>query len=135
MAESTPEPTSSHVQSQKNFTPAGMWRLALFAVVLAISLSLGLAVGYDGRTPEFNPTSAYSVLDTNRTVISFLICVGSEVNISMSQITVWTDLLSVDAIAGSMVLDWTLVDDTACNATQSPPCPGPNSTVDFYFDA
>jgi len=52
------------------------------------------------------------------------------------QITLATDLIAVDATEGTMTLDWSFMYDTACDATQNPPCPSlnPNSTVDIFFD-
>jgi len=58
-------------------------------------------------------------------------------NLSQIQLSLQSNLVAVDAVSGTMTLDWTVLSDTACSASWSPPCPSvnPNSTVDFFFDA
>lgn len=43
-------------------------RLWLCALVFVVSLVLGISIGYSERTPEFNPTAAYSPINTSRIV-------------------------------------------------------------------
>jgi hypothetical protein len=53
------------------------------------------------------------------------------------QITLSSDLVAVDALTGTMTIDWAFTADTACDSTKVPPCPAlnPNATAEIFFDA
>lgn len=49
-------------------------RIALWIGVSALAATLGISVGFSGRTPEFNPTASnasnYSIVNISRIVIN-----------------------------------------------------------------
>jgi len=82
--------------------------------MLTACLVAGMTVGWDSRIYNLR------VADSNSTAWS-----GRIVRFDV-------DLVSVDADAGSMVLDWYVHDDSLCSDTQSPVC---SVYVDIFFDS
>lgn len=116
-------------------------RIIFCALVFVLAVGLGISVGFTQRTAEFNPTHPLRPPVNNRIVCAVIgrISILIHVHVFYFQITLSTDLIAIDATAGTMTLDWSFMSDTACNSTQNSqnsPCPGhnPNSTVDIYFD-
>lgn len=91
-------------------------RILLCVVIGVLSLVLCVTVGYTQRTPNFNLTSSSKLATTSRII------------------TLGVDLINVDDNVGTMTLQWSIDDDSACDPSNMPPCPNlsQNSTVDIF---
>jgi hypothetical protein len=95
------------------YGPNKLW-IPICAVAVAVCLFTGILVGWEGRTRNFEDTG-YSI-NWNGRYVSVIVQVLHTCSPNFYfQILLDVNLVSIDSNAGTMVLDWYIYNDTACD--------------------
>lgn len=110
-----------------------VWYIFSFLLCI-VFIMVGAYLGWTLRVHDFSTSTTPDLSYTGRTVSSFSSFESCILTLKALQISLEADLISVDPVAGVMIIDWYILSDSTCQSpgsTSSSDC----SAVGIYFES